>query len=350
MQTMKIKYRDVDTNGQLKGFLFSKKGRIDEQALTLSDMTIPTERLIGCETRDKRIVIAFHDATAPGGAATVIEVYKPSVKKLEQAINRSASDHELLRRQQKLEELGRADEIRTSVCPSCDATIDLTGHTQTPECFCPYCGAVANEGVAPKERVKVQMCDSCGFFAFPRGITCFYFYFLVFFYGFRHQRKHMCSTCMRAEGWKMLAGNLIFILGVPVALTQLGRAYFGGSSISGGYRGLEAANVAARKGKAEKAQQGYNAIVERLGVSAVAHTNAGLAFARVDELPKATEHFENALLNCGNFTPAAKGLAATLAAQGHPLEDHPLLAPFRSDEASSDSPALGDSVAHPAAH
>lgn len=339
MDPIRIKYRDVDANGNLKGFLVSRSGQLTQDELRLKDITIGAGRIVGAESRDKRLQIVFNDPASGGATAVVIEVYKPAVLKLERAINRIASDHRLLRRQQELAGQGRANEFRTAVCPNCDATLDLTGHTDTPELFCAYCGAVHNTGVAPKEQARVQVCDACGYYAFPRGITCFYFYFLIFFYGFHYRRKHMCSSCMRTEGWKMLAGNLIFVLGVPVALVQLSRAYFGGAAMSSAYRGIESANAAARKGKVERADAGYHKVVDRLGVSAIARFNEGLAHANANDLEGAARAWEDALVSCSNFAPAAQSLAVALHAQGRDPKQHPLLEPFIDDTPERAAPA-----------
>lgn len=339
-EPMRLKYREVELrNGQLKGFLFSRKGVLGDDGLKLRDKEIPAAALISAEARDKRVVLAHREPAKGEPVVLVLEVYKVGAKEVAKACNRIASRASLERRRMELESLGRDSEMQIAECQSCHASIDLTGFPETPELHCYFCDNVSTDAVKLKEQEKIRVCDKCGFYAVPRGVTCFYFYFLFFIWGFRSQRKHMCGSCMRTEGWKMLAGNLLFIIGVPVAITQLCRAYFGSAISTSAYKGLERANIAGRKGKADIAADRYEEIAARLGGSAISSFNKGRAFAQINRVEDATRAFEESLLSCANFSPAAQGLAACYAMQGLDLDLHPLLAPFkREDEAQTDPP------------
>ena len=54
----------------------------------------------------------------------------------------------------------------------------------------------------------------------------------------------------------MLFGNLLFVIGVPVAIVQLCRSYGGAIGI-GPFAGLDTANINAQKGKVIPALNGY---------------------------------------------------------------------------------------------
>ena len=106
----------------------------------------------------------------------------------------------------------------------------------------------------------------------------------------------------------MLFGNLLFIVGLPVALVQLFRSY-GGTDIGGLYPGLDRANLKARSGNFEGAIADYRAILERQPVSAGVKDNIGLAFLHDKDEAGAARMFEYALKDCANYQPAAAMLA-----------------------------------------
>lgn len=343
----KLKYRKVDSRGQTQGFLASK-GVLRDTGLELVDGPIASSRFVRAEARDRRVVVWLKEESG-GNTPHVFEFYSPKPAEFARAFNRIASDTFTLTRQEALEAHGRGSELRVRRCTACDGMIDRTDFPETPEAYCPFCDTVSHGSVPAKEQEKIRICDSCGYFSMPRTITCFYFYFLLVLYGFRWQKKHMCSPCMRAEGWKMLAGNLVFVLGVPVAMTQLGRAYFGGTALSGAYCGLEGANVVAKARKPEEAAKKYAEIAARLGGSAVSSFNAGLAFASAQRLGEAQQAFEASLRRCSNFGPAADMLAKVLQAQGKEPRDSAMLAGFfqrgnshRQENADAESVAATD--------
>ena len=107
----------------------------------------------------------------------------------------------------------------------------------------------------------------------------------------------------------MLFGNLLFVLGVPLAMVQLFRSY-GGSDVGGLYPGLDRANLKARKGNLQGAIDGYKAILEKQPVAAGLKYNIGLAFLhQEDAKTEAAKMFEYALADCANYRPAAAALA-----------------------------------------
>jgi hypothetical protein len=323
---LRVKFRNVDSRGQLQGFLASR-GKLDDRGFESKAGRIESSRFVRAEVRAKRVILLVRDERGIV-SPQVLELYKPKAADFARAFNRIASDTCTLARQAALEAQGRGSELLLRRCSACDGMIDLTNFPETAEVYCPFCDTVSNAMVPPSEQEKIRVCDSCGYFSMPRTITCFYFYFLLVIYGFHSQQKHMCSPCMRREGWKMLAGNFVFVLGVPVALTQLGRAYFGGTALTGTYRGLEGANVVARTRNPEKAAERYAEIAARLGGSAVASFNAGVAFAEAQRVSEAQLAFEASLRMCANFGPGADRLANILQAQGKDPRLAPQLATF----------------------
>ncbi len=114
---------------------------------------------------------------------------------------------------------------------------------------------------------------------------------------------------MRGDAWKMFFGNLPFLLGVPVAIVQLMRAYGGG--ISGGpFAGLDKANIKARAGDMPGALKIYREILERVPHSAGVKYNVGLALMKQNDAERASKSLRLALEDCINYVPAYHALAA----------------------------------------
>jgi tetratricopeptide (TPR) repeat protein len=149
----------------------------------------------------------------------------------------------------------------------------------------------------------------------PTKFTIFYFYFLLVVYGWWSKQTWRCKGCMRGEAWKMFFGNLLFVLGVPVAIVQLLRCY-SGSVVGGVFRGLDAANLKARKGDVVGALTGYKAILERVPHSAGIKYNLALALLQQGDERRAAETFELALTDCVNYAPAYRVLSGLYAKLG----------------------------------
>ena len=127
----------------------------------------------------------------------------------------------------------------------------------------------------------------------------------------------MCHSCIRREAWKMLAGNLLFVILVPVAITQLCRAYFGGSARSAAFAGLDAANALAKKGRVEEAGRSFATITDRLPAAAGVHFNHGAAMLNANDVDGAARQFERSLADCSNFGPSLSALYQCYEMQGN---------------------------------
>lgn len=338
--SLKVKFRVVDEGGTAKGLLASR-GMLGGAGFQSKRVAIEVGRFVRAEARAERVIM-WIEVDAGSVEPRVIEVYRPRASLFAQRFNRIASEARMLARQAEMEARGRAAEMRVVRCGACEGLIDLADFPEGHEAYCPYCETVTNAGVSRKEQEQIRRCDRCGYFSMPRTITCFYGYFLVVAVGWIFHRKHMCSACMRAEAWKMLAVNALFLIGVPVALTQLARAYFGGTALGGVYGGLEAANVAARKRRHEKALERYAEISARLGGSSIAAFNSGLALALADRNPEARRAFEASLRACPNFEPGGRALAAAMVDASLDVGTSPLLRGFLKEaeaRARSERPA-----------
>jgi hypothetical protein len=195
----------------------------------------------------------------------------------------------------------------------------LTGFRESPQISCQFCHCVATvEGARPEEK-QYRLCDECGRYSKPRQFTIFYFYFLLVIYGWTSRSTWRCPGCMRKEAWKMLFGNLIFVLGVPVAITQLIRSY-GSDQVLGKFKGLDTGNLKARRGNVNGALQQYEAIMDRVPYAAGIKYNLATALLASGDPEKAAQVYELALDDCSNYAPAYQQLRALYAQLGRKAE------------------------------
>ncbi|QDT17414.1 tetratricopeptide repeat protein [Alienimonas californiensis] len=327
---LRFKFRFLNEQGQPAG-LFRKKGRWDGETLTLDDVTLPAAALMDVQARDKLLFLVVpveNDSTAEEAAGPRAGTIGASfsgnatAQSLKSALDvaRSAAWAESHREQ--LEAAGRGAAFRSATCPHCEATAVLSDMPKTPQVFCAFCETLWTERAAadpPAWETAHRICDECGYFAAPRKFTVFYFYFLLVVYGWNVRATWRCPACMRGDAWKMLVVNAPFVLGVPVALTQLARTY--GSDLTGGpYAGLDAGNKAARAGKFDAAIARYRAILERLGAAAGVKYNLGLALAGEGETNRAADAFLASLDDCANYAPAYQRVAPLLEQSGRTEE------------------------------
>jgi hypothetical protein len=304
---MPFKFKYLDDEGNETGF-FSKKGSFDGETLVLDDVPIVVEAILRAQRRFNRVILAV--LQEGGGVAPIaLAVTKGSAGQLAQEINRESSVRWAKMRREALEEEGLGDTYRQETCPYCEAVVVVSGFPRTRQLHCEYCDSVATLGEQrPRGEDSLRLCDECGYYACPQGFTTFYFYFLLVVYGFSQSKRYMCHSCMRGEAWKMFLINFIFVLGVPVAIVQLVRAYQGGRFSSPDFPGLDAANAAAKAGKFDRSGPAYEAICSKLSAAAGVRFNQGMSLLVAGQPAAAEPLLEAALADCSNYQPAAEAL------------------------------------------
>ena len=301
---LRFKFQWIDDNGNATGF-FRKRGSFDGETLLLDDVEIPAGVITQAEVRDTRMIFAvLTESGEPAVLAVNLTQRAAQNLKLEIDISRSATWAEF--HKQRLEKKGRLAEFRDEECPQCGATLVLTDMPETPQLYCQFCNSLSTIDAMhdpPAGEHHLKICDECDRFSKPRKFTVFYFVFLVVVYYVSHRSTWRCPACMRGDAWKMLFGNLPFLIGVPVAMVQLARSY-GGSVTGGAYHGLDAANLKARRGDLMGALEGYRAILDRVPHSAGVKYNLGRALLDQGETARAAATLELALDDCSNYVPA----------------------------------------------
>ena len=306
-ELMEFKFHWLNDNGQATS-VFRKKGSFDGDILILEEEEIPAEVIIDSACRDNRIALTVLTADEEEQFTTLLIQLssKHEVERLKKSLDVTRSAFWAKQHHKELTEKGLGGTFRSDVCPECHATLILSNMPVTPQLYCHYCDSLStvdpHEEPIPLEQ-DLRICEECGMYTRPQKFTIFYFYFLVVVYGFWSNPTWRCPPCMRGEAWKMFFGNLIFVLGVPVAIMQLIRSY-GGSSVGGVFKGLDAGNIKARKGDLIGAVENYRTILGNVPVSAGVKYNIGMALLEQGNLEKAADTFEMALKDCTNYVPA----------------------------------------------
>lgn len=298
--------------GRPTGFLASK-GAVTEAGLDLGGHVLPYDAIRDTTTRDQRLVLTVAPRETPvplqvtqklEGQFLVLAISGSTANKVERLIDRFASKGEVERVRRQLQEQGEAHLFRCSECPQCQAQINLSGLPESKFIYCRFCDSLFGPGLAGVRTThELRTCDQCGYYDRVQGYGEFYFYFLLFVYGFRHSRQHFCDDCGAALANKLLLYNLIFVLGVPNALYCAVRARTGKSEQ---FRPLAQANKLAKKGKLDEADEVYERILRMVPGHPGVRYNQAMARAIHGQAEPAAALLNDCLSNCPNYQPAQR--------------------------------------------
>lgn len=300
-------------NGQAEFSWSGKDGLATEEELILDGSAISIGDIVDTVSREERLLLALHpeaqlsDSLKPRISdknVLVLHMNSGSTEKLERHIDRRSSAFLAEKHKEELDVAGKGSEFRAMICPSCQATIDLTAQNPTPFTYCRFCESVVKEsGELATNGHDYRICEECNYFGRVQNYTVFYFYFLLVIYGWRMNRRYLCDSCVRPIMIKALFINLIFILGVPFALWGLFKSYLGGDPL---LANLATANKLAQQGKYQEAdiifQQHMNTGTIHPGLA----MNKGLGHLRGKDGNGAVECFGESLKACSNYSPVLR--------------------------------------------
>jgi hypothetical protein len=314
-----FKFQWLNEQGEATS-VFRKPGRFDGEFLVLEETEIPAAVIVHTEVRDQRMILAVltGDDEEPLAHLLIMLTSASVAEELKSALDVTRSRFWAKHHRETLEKKGLGASYRDAVCPICEATLVLSDMPRSPQLYCHFCDSLTTiETAEPpvSNEHEFKICEECGMYSKPRKFTIFYFYFLLVIYGWWSKATWRCPVCMRKEAWKMFFGNLPFVIGVPVALTQLFRCY-GGDLIGGPYKGLDTGNIRARKGDLGRALELYRGILERVPHSAGLKYNLGMSLLAQGDQERAADSFELALEDCSNYAPAYHQLTALYAHLG----------------------------------
>ncbi len=302
-----FRFRDVDDLGREAG-LRSRPGHFDGQTLWLDAAMLPIEQIRKTQRRHDRLIVHL-DPTSYAGLmvdSLAFSVCDGAIDALHSSLNELVSARRVAERREMMKSRRELDSCRSEECPHCRSTLDLTGFEETPQIYCDFCDTVYTaDGSGPDDEAEFSLCDRSRLYARSRV-------FIESFVPWRRRRVHACNAAFAPTARRMLLCSLPLLVGVPIALHQLGRVLLGGEARSRGFRGLSRANADALSGRTDRAIAGYRELAQTLGPAAGVRYNEGLAAAKAEYFAEAVLAFEAALEDCANYRPAAELLALSL--------------------------------------
>lgn len=295
--------------------LLAKKGIADEENLTLGKHSLKYDDIIDTVTRDNRLILVLSTEAQldkklakflNDDVCLVLEIFKVKTLKLERYIDRKCSLRQIEKNKQRLKKEGKANLFKTSVCPACNATIDLSELPNTQFTYCRFCESVFSKSGLSTDGSQYKICDECGLFGRVRGYTEAYFYFFIVVYGYSYKKRFLCDCCVNGVFWKTLLYNLIFILGVPSSIWMKIKSMSGRDDRD---KDLALSIKLSKKGNYEQAGEIYRRLHQNYhghpGIyfnEALCHLNGGNGDAGIDCL-------EKSLSGCCNYIPAIQLLS-----------------------------------------
>ncbi|MEW6737093.1 MAG: hypothetical protein AB1489_37750 [Acidobacteriota bacterium] len=297
-------------NNQASG-VFSQKGLLDHQGLTLAQNTISYHNIAAVQILDNRLVLVLSDVRQLSDKAInllinnnilVIEVYKTNTLELKVMINRVLSQKEAEAIRQQLISNDRSNFFAIVNCPQCQATIDQSERERTRYIYCRFCETIFQPG-SPliTNGMNYRICGDCNMFDRISGYTEFYFYFLLVVYGFSYKRRHVCDNCANRIFWKTLFANLIFVLGVPFSIYVKIKSMIGRDA---NLQELAKANSLASKGKYQEAAVIYSRLQQNYPEHPGLLLSQGLGHLTGNDIQGAINCFNRSLKACNNYSPA----------------------------------------------
>ncbi|MFB2922651.1 MULTISPECIES: hypothetical protein [Aerosakkonema] len=306
---LSFKFRFVE-NGNAQGLFSQKAIATDREIILGTTTTLFYEQITDTLVRDKRLVIVWDSplsgeieasSNSVNNYVYVLEVYNVNPQNLKKHIDQVSSRKRTENNKSFLRESGQYHLFRSATCPECQATIDLSDHQRTSYIYCRFCQSIFKENQpAITKGEKYCVCDECQMFNRVQSYTEFYFYFLVFVYGFYAKSRYVCDNCANSIFWKTFWLNLIFLIGVPTSVwvkikSSIGRDRY--------LKQLPKANAISLKGKYQKAEHFYNQMYQQYPEHPGLLMNEGLGHLIGNNVTTGMRCFERSLRSCANYYP-----------------------------------------------
>lgn len=332
-----FRFRWIDAKGNEIGFFSSKVGHFDGKYLQLDEKTIPVEQIVAAHSAEQFLFVSWLDPEKTAITES-LKVISGSAADLRNAINVVISAIAAELDKKELSSKGLLHTHRSHVCKRCGSTNVLSKFPVSPQVYCNFCENL--ETVENPQKIKFPeyeycICDKCGMYAKPEEFTLFYFYFLVYLYGWSYNKVRKCAGCMRSELLKLWVFNLPFVLGVPNAVIQTVRTLR--SNVNGPFKGLDVANIKASKGRVDEAIKIYSEIQDNLDACAGIKYNLARGLAAKGDLDHAVSVFELALDDCANYLPAARWLVSLYTRAGSTDKLTELYSRFGTNETNEEA-------------
>ncbi len=320
MSQMYFKFEWVREGDETRSNI-ERRGILQANNLILDELKLPLATIIQSVADKDNLTISLQ---SDGDNTQKLTIETQSARQLQEELDRVRQsgwrqrfrEHTDAYQLELESEAGEAS-IRKAYCPRCDSVLDSQVVHFSPQLSCMSCHAIFMIGSLDHDVGETMLsmesgytfCEDCGMYSKPCKFTIFYFFLPVILYGFYYKRKWCCPPCMRGDAWRMLLGNLPFVLGVPVSIKELIRAYQD-TGRGGVFHGLNTANHRARIGDVEGAMRKYREILERRPENAGVRYNLATALMQENRFDDAAVMLKLALADCANFQPAVFALAS----------------------------------------
>ncbi len=308
---LSFKFRCV-RQGVARGIL-AQKGHVTNDGLILGQDALGYDDIVETTVRDDRLILVISPRVPLGkylsknllqGNGLIVHPHGVKVLDLEKRIDRLCSRREAKQNKERLVRAGKGHLFRASICPGCQAIVDVSELAETPYVYCRFCDSVFTKAQRMVTKgLDHGICDECQMFDRVQDYTEFYFYFLLVVYGFSIRNRHLCDTCANRLFLRMLLLNSIFIVGL------LPTFYLKIRSLTGrhpDFKNLAEANALTRKGRGHDAAPIYDRIRQKYPEHPGLLMNEGLGHLIGDNASEAQAYFERSLKACANYFPVLR--------------------------------------------
>jgi DNA-directed RNA polymerase subunit RPC12/RpoP len=247
----------------------------------------------------------------------VIEAKADAVRTIKRQINQITSRRRAAEHRHYLLQGDQDYTFRSVDCAHCGSVIDVSGLERTAYVYCSYCEHLLDQNGQPIALdAAYTTCPECSMFDRVKSYTEFYFYFLVFVYGFSYKQRDLCDRCAQSLFGKTFLLNLPFLLGLPWSIAIKLRSATGRDA---GLQSLPKANNLARRGRYRDAVSLYAQMNARYPEHPGLLMNEGIGLLSSSDASGANEYFSRSLKACSNYAPVIRLLQQIAAAQEQQL-------------------------------
>ncbi|MHA2363459.1 MAG: hypothetical protein ACXAC7_05850 [Candidatus Hodarchaeales archaeon] len=299
-------------DGQTKGYK-SKFGYVSENYINLDDDKIEYNLIVDTAIREKRLAIVFLDTQSFDektkkflieNYTLAMEIQDAEADELKRFIDIKASKIYAEKNKARLEKEGKIDLFKTVNCPNCTAIVDLSELNESTYTYCDFCNSIFAETTKIiSNGDDYGTCSECHMYGKIQGYTVFHFYFLLLIYGYRHEKRYLCNTCALKVAKKTLLTNLLFLLGIPSALSMWIKAR---KKIDPEYLPLIQANRKGSDGKFRESDPLYEKIMIKFPDHPGILYNQARAHLIGRDSEQGIHYLKKSLDACSNYYPSIK--------------------------------------------
>ena len=259
-------FQFVNRDGKAEKGFFKKKGVVEGGGISLDGMKIRYEDMYKVFRQHDKLLFVLYPAIAfakelqkhilSGTNSLIIEIGMDAILDVKSLIDQRFSLEKANKHREELKAEGKEALFKTTPCPRCKSTVDLSMKKSTPYTFCEYCELVFSKlGQSIVNSEDFKICPECSYFNrvqyFPDAE--FYYYGAednANFFG----KKYYCDTCAQRDFKRQIVKNAPFLLAIPHTLRKKMQLE---SNIHPTLHEVTQANLLAQDGKLEEAEVLY---------------------------------------------------------------------------------------------